>query len=97
MISKFRKTWDVYTPGANNTYGQSTTKTFLRKIDVAITLYVKSKQENDVRFVDTTHVGFTSDKTIASGQYLVNGAETYLIEYTIPNTRWNQLYLRLVV
>jgi len=94
MINKVSKTWSVYGKSLNNAYGQSVKGELKTSCDISIVIYVKNKNEADVRFVDTTHVGFTKNLTIVSGDYITDGVELFLVEYTIPTTRQHQLFLR---
>lgn len=97
MISKHSKTWTVYEKGVNNSYGQA--QAGPQKLTAVITIvpFVPSKEQTDVRFVNSTHFGLTKELNISGGDRISDGVISYIVEYEVSETRLHQLYLRKLV
>lgn len=67
-----------------------------KEIQMMITLY-KESNVNDVRFIDATHLGITSEKGITDKNYIILGADEYKVIQVIPSKRYTQVFLKKVL
>jgi len=98
MINDRMKTYDctVKDVGYDN-YGQPLkTYSFLKTVDVSVTLITKIINELDIRYLKATHLGLTYDKDISEDVRLVGENKTYLVKIANTDGRMSQLTLEVV-
>ena len=70
---------------------------FLKTVDISVTLLTKTLNETDVRYVDSTHIGLTFDKTLKDGMRITSdGIRYYMIKLVNNDGRMSQLTLQEV-
>lgn len=79
-------------------YGQpSNSFSFLKTIEVSISVVTQTLIETDPRYIDSTHIGLTYDKTLHDGLLLTNDDKEYLIKLVNNDGRMAQLTLKEVI
>lgn len=69
---------------------------FLKTVDISITLLTKTLNESDVRYIDSTHIGLTFDKTLKDGMRITSDGIYYMIKLVNNDGRMAQLTLQEV-
>ena len=99
MIQQRMKLYDAETkPSGFDAYGQPlSTFVFTKKVEVSITLLTKVINELDPRYLKSTHIGLTEDKTLLEGMRLVGTDDSYIIKISNNDCRLAQLTLEEVM
>lgn len=64
-------------------------------IEVSLSLSTgTSSSANNILTASSTHVGVTSYKTIAAGDKITVGSDTYIVDYPMLDGRYALLYLK---
>lgn len=69
----------------------------LKTVDVSVTLLTNTLNESDVRYVDSTHLGLTFDKTLKDGMRITSDNIHYMIKLVNNDGRMSQLTLQEVL
>lgn len=98
MIQGMMEYFDVNKRDAGlDDYGQASASfTTLKTIEVSISLITQTLLQEDVRYIDSTHIGLTFDKTLYDGLELTNGSKRYLIKFVNNDGKMSQLTLKEV-
>ena len=67
----------------------------VRTAEMSIKIY-KQSNVNDIRYVDTTHIGLTADKNINIHNQIEYDGNKYQVLYVIPSHRLNQIFMKKV-
>ena len=80
-----------------DSYGQpSTSFTFWKTVDISVNVKTQSVNSADIRYVDSTHLGLTFDKTLKEGMRITTDDKKYLINLVNNDGRMAQLILQEV-
>ena len=98
MIADRMKSYDAETRDTGtDDYGQPlTTYTFYKAVEVSVTLITKVINELDPRYLKSTHIGLTYDKTLIEGMRLTNADIKYMIKIINNDGRMAQLTLEVI-
>lgn len=69
---------------------------FLKTVDISVTLLTRTLNESDVRYIDSTHIGLTFDKTLKDGMRITSDNIYYMIKLVNNDGRMAQLTLQEV-
>ena len=99
MINDRMKTYDLETRSSGyNEYGEPKTGfEFTKEVDVSVSLITKVINELDPRYIASTHIGLTYDRTILEDMRLVNADIKYLVKIVNGDARMVQLTLEEVI
>lgn len=93
MINATMRTYDYYTIGAKNEYGQQTlSKEAQGKIKLAIYTLSNTIGAN-IKYKDATYIALTQNKDINDSYVIKYGEEKLKVMYIIPCGRYNQAFL----
>lgn len=95
MIQNRMKTYNVSTRiSGQNEYGQPLeTYETIGSADISISLLTKVINELDPRYLTSTHIGLTYDKSLKEGMRLVDADIKYMINVANNDGRLSQLTL----
>lgn len=98
MINDRMKLYDAETRDiGKDDYGQpKTTFTFYKTVEVSISLLTKIINELDPRYIKSTHIGLTFDKTLKEGMRLSDITDKYMIKIVNNDGRMAQITLELM-
>ena len=99
MIQGKMEYYDIKAKGAGtDAYGQASTTftTVLKTIEVSISLITQTLLQEDARYIDSTHIGLTFDKTLYDGLLLTKDNKSYLIKLVNNDGKMSQLTLKEV-
>lgn len=93
MINRDIRSYDYYTYGEKNQYGQETLSTDV-KGTIKMAIYSQSTTLSaNVKYRDAKYIGFTQDKTINDKYVIQYGEEKLKVLYIIPFGRYSQIFL----
>lgn len=95
MISTDMRTYNYFTLGDDNGYGQATvSKEPQGTIKMAINMSSQSVQDN-INFIDCNYVGLTMDK-LEDNYVIEYGNEKLKVQYINPRGRYTLVYLKMI-
>ncbi len=96
MINTDMRTYDYYTYGSDNAYGQpQLSQEPQGTIKIAINITSQSIQDN-VLYKDCSYVGLTLDPFVNESYVLKYGEEKLKVLYVQPKGRFKQVFLKRV-
>lgn len=98
MIQNRMKTYNVETrQEGQNEYGEPMTGyDFLKSVEMSISLITKVINELDPRYLTSTHIGLTYDKSLKADMKISSIDETYIIKVVNNDARMAQITLELI-
>lgn len=96
MINTDMRTYNYYTYGADNEYGQpALSKLPQGSIKIAINISSQAIQDN-ILYKDCTYVGLTMDALVNDTYVIEYGNEKLKVLYVQPKGRYKQVFLKRV-
>ena len=94
MINSQMKTYNYFTFGARDAYGQQTLSTDpVGQVKIAINTSNISTTDN-INYKDATYIGLTMNKTISDSWVIDLGEEKLKVLYVNPMGRYKQVFLK---
>ena len=94
MINALMKTYDYYTYGGLNEYGQETlSKDIQGQIKIAINTTNVSTQDN-IRYKDASYIGLTFNRNVSEAFVIQYGEEKLKVLTVNPMGRYKQVFLK---
>lgn len=95
MINTDMRTYNYFTFGGDNGYGQPTISQEPQgTIKMAINMSSQSVQDN-INFIDCNYVGLTMDK-LEDNYVIQYGKEKLKVQYINPRGRYTLVYLKMI-
>ena len=95
MINAVMRTYDYYTYGTKDKYGQQTVSYETPTGNIKIAIYVTSQTTQDnIRYKDATYIGLTLDKNVNDGYVIQYGDERLKVLYVNAQGRFKQVFLK---
>lgn len=95
MINTDMRTYNYFTLGDDNGYGQPTISQEPQgTIKMAINMSSQSVQDN-INFIDCNYVGLTMDK-LEDNYVIQYGEEKLKVQYINPRGRYTLVYLKMI-
>ena len=93
MINATMRTYDYYTLGAKDEYGQETLSEETQGT-LQLAIYTLSNTiGTNIKYKDATYIALTQNKAINDSFVIQYGEEKLKVLYTIPMGRYNQVFL----
>ena len=99
MIQNRMKLYNAEVRGSGyDNYGQPITSfTFVKTVEVSISLLTKVINELDPRYIKSTHIGVSYDKTLIEGMKLISENDgNYMIKIANNDGRLSQFTLEVI-
>ena len=95
MINTDMRTYDYFTLGDKNSYGQPAVSTEV-KGTIKIAIYTSSQSiQDNINYKDCSYIGLTTDKSINDKMVIQYGQEKLKVQYVHPKGRFIQVFLKL--
>jgi hypothetical protein len=89
------RTYDYYTIGEKDEYGQQDVNFDTPKGTIKIAIYVTSQAVQDnIRYIDAAYMGLTLDKNVNNNYVIQYGDERLKVLYVNTQGRFKQVFLK---